>query len=186
MPSRYSPRFIRTAITLGAVGVCAIIVLAVLLYFQTRSGLLEAHAPKLSEYLALAVSGPGSTQPHLRGKVVTVDTGGRAIDDAMMGLPGELRAMHPNEVTTVVFLRWEMHDTGHVVVRKDRKGKESSKQTVYEYTCEITAVDRDTRQVIAYNRVTSKLNPDRYVVEDRLGGRPVSLVTDFLTSLPRK
>lgn len=178
---------VRVLLGLGMVAALVVIVIVLVIRFSVRSDMMAAHEPQLTEYLSLASSVPGPVDGFVKGKLITVDRVANVLDPIFMDLPDKLRASNPEEVGTVVFLKWDRRDTGLVIGRKvGVKIDPASAERLYEYTCSITCVDRKTKQVIAQAKVSSKLNKDRFVVEDRHEWKPKAQVVAYLNGLPSK
>lgn len=183
-----SPAAWRSIFGGGAIAVVVLVVLIVVLRFQRTASIVAAHEPKARDYMSLvgfAPPPPPQKDGYLRGKVVTVDRNASVIDDLFVDLPSRLRAMTPDEVGTVVFLNWDRQHTGHTIVRKE-PGRDKFVEDLYVYTCSIMCVDRETKRVIASGWVTSQLNKNKLVVDDRSQWRPKAQVLEFLNGLPSR
>lgn len=127
---------VRALLGLGMVAALVVIVIVVVIRFNVRSDMMAAHEPQLMEYLSVASSAPGPVNGFLQGKLITVDRVANVLDPIFLDLPDNLRASKPEEVGTVVFLKWDRRDTGHVIGRKvGVKIDPATAEKLYEYTC---------------------------------------------------
>ncbi|HYT91824.1 MAG TPA: hypothetical protein VEL76_24125 [Gemmataceae bacterium] len=180
-----SPGARRALVGLLILAVLGGVIYFLIVRFQGRSAILARHEASLQDYLKVRGTGAAPAQPYVRGKIVTVDRTVKEIDPIFLDLPADLRADSQEDVGAVVFLNWQMKDTGLVVVTKGTTPVPGAPR-LYERTCDITVVDRTTGQVSAQTTVTSKLNQEKYVPDDIHEGRPVSQVLSYLTGLTRK
>jgi hypothetical protein len=120
---------------------CVLLMVAVVLvsvaagfsFHGIREARLAPLRERLREYnnlVSLAVSDQGNMPVHVQPKMIAIDFITKNIDDLHVLLPATLRADEPDEIQTVVYLRWD----------KRAVGQFSGGGTNYARTCEVTVV----------------------------------------------
>jgi hypothetical protein len=136
----------------------------------------KAFGAVMDDFLAAtAPAAAGAPRPAF-GKAVMVDVNQRKLDYMQESLPDDMRAATPEEVTTVVQLRY-------------------TEQTVGEYTgggralkvtCNVTVVDRASRVVLGTASFTGE-DPPQFTRtsagEDDRGALPTQAIIGFLKQL---
>jgi hypothetical protein len=117
---------------------------------------------------------------YLRGQVVAIDVGTREVDeDVFFDLPAGLRAATPEEVGTVVLLKWGTKMVGMYTGPNGFGGVADAQ------TCEVTVIDRSIPAVVA-RRSFQGHDPPTHYNGTRTGPKPVEEVVNFLTGLPHE
>jgi hypothetical protein len=136
-----------------------------------------AFQPVINDFLFAPVkSGPGESRPRL-GKVVLVDVEKRAVDPLHLSLPDDLRAVNPEEATTVGQMRYTRKEVGRY---------EGGSRGI-QLSCTLTVVDRATRKVIANESFYRGPPPVKIArtsaKEDVVGAAPWKEISRFLAGL---
>src|SRR5262245_48161547 len=104
-----NPQTRNNLIVLAVVAVIALVVGGGFgIWYLDHTMKLSPFQSHLQEYLAQPKPGEaGQTQAgYIKGKVITVEPNKRELDWLYFDLPADLRAKKPEEVGTVVWLRW--------------------------------------------------------------------------------
>jgi hypothetical protein len=144
---------------------------------EERSAERAAFTPAVGNLLFTAKeSGSGAPRPKL-GKVVLIDADKRALDELQPYLPDDIHARTPEEVTTVVQMRY----TRSVV------GKFPSGAHAVQVGARLTVVDVPSRTVIAARSFDWGKPPTSIPVgsgsDDVTGSAPMKDISAFLTGL---
>lgn len=122
--------------------------------------------------------------PKINGRVLVLDKGSRMVPGVTPGgisavhfdLPRTLRATQPDQVGTVVWLKWSRKDRG-----KYRTG------TAYKVNCEVIIIDAEKRAVVARRPFEGGEPPSSVPAgKDGYGALPTERIVEYLTSLPRE
>jgi hypothetical protein len=139
--------------------------------------LFEAH---LQEYTVITGLNPDfqSENSYIRGKVITVDIGKNKIDQIYFNLPKDMVAKNPEEVGTIVWLKWEDVRVGTYSPSGD---------AAYEITCEVTIIDKTEAIIVDKKSFTGTSPPPTMLREGPgYGSKPTDEVVNYLKSLPRR
>jgi hypothetical protein len=122
-------------------------------------------APHLHEYLqAPQRPAPGQAAPRVKGGFLLMDLDRKGVDGLHESLPGHLRAKGPEEVATVVWLRWVVQTAG--------RGR-------YRWVCRATVIDRADNLIVGEETFTGPPPTGRA----SLGGKPTHEIILYLYSL---
>ena len=134
----------------------------------------------VQEYTVISGLNPGfqSENPYIRGKVITVDIGENKLDQIYFDLPGDMTAKNPEEVGTIIWLKWEDVRVGTY---------SPSGEAAYRITCEVTLIDKPEAILIDKKSFTGSEPPPTMLREgDGYGSKPTDEIVDYLESLPRQ
>jgi hypothetical protein len=175
----------KSHIVLGAVlaGTLALTLVIVSVCLVVRATGRSAHAAlfqgHIQEYLSITREQREQGE-YLRGKVIVVNTGDKEVDcDVFFELPSELRAATPEEVGTIVRLKWGTKMVGMYVSGRGSEGAADAQ------TCEVTVIDKSIPAIVAWRSFQGD-DPPMHFTGARTGPKPVKAVVDFITSLPRE
>jgi hypothetical protein len=132
-----------------------------------RAANLSVFKPHLAGYLrpperrSLAGQAP-------QGKMLPIDVARRAVDDLYFDLPLWMRAVSPEEVRVVVWLRW-----GYVQIGRSRRGN------LHASIAQVTVIDVANNALVGE---TSIRGPDPRG-RNGLGEKPVKQIVAYLYSL---
>jgi len=167
----------------GVMVVAGIVLIAGLIWGLVNNLQQSADIKVFQEHLDEYIAIPGQqtispfTESYISGKVITIDTDERKIDQIYFDLPKELVAKSPAEVSTIIWLDW-----GEVLVGRYTDGAGG-----YRIICEVTIIDK-AKSAIVDKEVISGSDP-LSVKEgsgDRYGSKPTSEVIDYISTLPRR
>ena len=182
-------RFTRTltferkkTITLVVAGILSVgAVVGIYFGWQARQAARQApFMAHMDEYLAQptgklndAIGG------YVRGKVITINVDTKAIDDLYLSLNSKYQPNSPEDVGTVVWLKYGEHD----VAALTNGGK------TYAVTCDVTVIDLAQSVIVAEKQFTG----DDPIVADHapegqnfVGPKPDEQVDQFISGLPQK
>ena len=143
---------------------------------QARKAPYIAH---LSEYLAEPVGKDEHWDGRVAGKVMTVDTEAKGIDDLYLQVNADYQPQKPEEVGTVVWLKW---------------GKESTVRgtanfSAYRQTCDVTIIDLARRVVLARQSFTGEhpIIPSHGAANSSFyGNKPIAEIVAFIQGFPHR
>jgi len=152
---------------------------------RKKSAAIAPFQAHLSEYITISgltsepsPEGQYIRGPYIRGKAIIMDTKDNKIDDIFFNLPDDLVAATPEEVGTVVWLKWANVLVGHYT---------PSGASGYKRTCEVTLIDMLEKAVINKKTFTGSSPPSSKTSGgDAYGSKPTGDVIDYLKSLPRR
>ena len=82
-------------------------------YFAQQEKVMSSFSPHLPEYLNNQWIEKRDAEPYLLGKAVTIDVDQKAVDEwTYPKLPDAIRALTPDEVGTVVQIKWDREKVG--------------------------------------------------------------------------
>lgn len=157
---------------------------------QVRPSVEAAFADKLEPFAAILddssddAESASSEEPTVKKRMLVLDKGSRMIPGVQPGaisplhfeLPRAIRAMQPDQVGTVVWLKWSRKDRG-----KYRTG------TAYKINCEVIIIDPDKRAIVARQPFEGGEPPSSVAAgKDGYGSRPIEQIMEYLTTLPRE
>jgi hypothetical protein len=103
------------------------------------------------------------------------------LDDLMSQLPADLRADQPEEVRTVVWVKWIHRVVG------EYQGPLSPHDYAYRCHATVTVIDRTIPAVVAVTELVGPEPPDVKPPDAwGKGQKPTAAVIDYLTGLPRR
>ncbi len=148
-----------------------------------RANKVAPFKPNIDSYVALAIpagtpspKGPPSAQGKVKGRMITVDQDKREINYVYFDLPDELRAEKPEDVATVVLIRWSTE-----VVGQYSGGGPAERQLA-----NVTVVNLADKQVVAQQQFKGGDPPQsKKRSQSGMGSKPDTQVVDFLKALPR-
>jgi hypothetical protein len=160
-----------------AVSAC---ILGIGLYAVTRMNQSAQSAlfkGQIDAYLAMPKEQP-EQGAYVKGKIVVVDVREKAVDgDVFFALPAALRAAGPDEVGTVVQVKWGVTFPGHFV---NQAGQDLGVGSAC--TGEVTVIDKSIPAILERRTFQSKA-----VVRGIDGGaKPIDEIVDYLAKLPRE
>jgi hypothetical protein len=171
---------------IGCIIICAILAISVIItiFSLVKTGCQHSAAAApfkshVNEYISitgLKTASP-SERPYLRGKVITVDITDNKIDYLYLDLPESLVPKTPEEVSTVIWLKWKKVSVGHY----------TDGATGYRIDGEVTIIDMtnlvkfDAKTLHGSDPPSTKSGSG-----DREGFKPTDEIVDYLKSLPRK
>jgi hypothetical protein len=160
---------------LGLVGGGVFLVLlccgGVVFFFVNRAQALNVFTPHLAEYTATPANDPRPDERpdpdggYIRGKAVAVDLNGPKVDGLTNDLPEDIRASRPEEVQTVIWLKY-------ISVSGYKQGNRAVTKT----DIQVTVIDRQAQKTVAFKHFESEGSTVP----------PHNQVMQFLRSLPRK
>lgn len=144
--------------------------------------------PHLEEFAALASSVQSTEPPYIRGKVITitlpdstvVNWAGTSeiweyeVDTLLYKLPGEWKPHEPEDVATIILLKWVPQKVGWYI-----------QGGAFVQTCTVTVIDRTIPAVLDSREFIGDPPPERGNAES-YGSSPAQKIVDYLVSLPRK
>jgi hypothetical protein len=162
-----------------------IILIIIGVFLGIRYGCNVANIQKLfgdhiQEYTVITGLNPNfqSENSYIRGKVITVDIGENKLDQIYFDLPGDMAAKNPEEVGTIIWLKWEDVRFGTYL---------PGGGTAYQRTCEVTIIDKLETIIVDKKSFTGTSPPPTMLKEgDGYGSKPTDEVVDYLESLPRQ
>jgi hypothetical protein len=163
--------------------VVAVIAAGVGGFFGVRSMVRASKVKPFKEHLAeytkpVAAGLPGQPvgSKKMAGKCVTVDMDSKEVDYVYFDLPEELRAETPDQVGTVVQLKWGKEQVG------DYKGKPA-----WKHNCTVTVVDRATMSPIASSMFWGSDPPSsiKSSQSEGNGDKPYDQIVNFVKGQPR-
>jgi hypothetical protein len=148
---------------------------------KERAQAIEPFKSHLNEYLLipeLKTITPAE-DTYIKGKVITVDTSEIEIDEmTYFKLPEELVAQTPEEVATIIWLKWEDVLVGHYT---------PGGGDAYRITCEVTIIDKEQAAIVGQKTFRGSAPPETVVgTESGYGERPIEDVVDYIRLLPRR
>jgi hypothetical protein len=145
----------------------------------SRAAVLDPFNAKINDYINVAPkqrADPGP--PALKGKVIPVDLGEKAVDWLYFDLPDDLRPTTPEEVGTVVHLRW-----GQIQVGQYGTGGGAA----YVQTCKVTVLDKASGVVLGETEVRGSQPPQSSRRgSSQSGSKPTEAVISFVKQLARR
>lgn len=138
---------------------------------------------QLQEFTAISDVQP--IKPYIRGKILIVDNTNNIVPKAQSDLPDDLRALRPEEVTTVVLLNRDDTKIGNYVDQSSR-----AVYSAYKREVTISVVDSQTiaghrRNVAVGGTILYGSDPPPQAGADAWGSDPIGEVVPYLESLPR-
>lgn len=159
-------------IILGVVGVAGFFGIR----YLVRKSELSPFNNRIGEYLATAR--PGSEGAYVKGKILPVNSGDRAVDWFYYEVPETMRANSPEEVGTVVLLQWGEDQVGQYG---------GSGGGAFVRTCHVTVVDHAKREIVGQSQFrggdpprTSRRGSSQH------GSYPTEQILSYLRGLPKR
>jgi hypothetical protein len=153
-------------------------------FYLVRGVGRSAHASRFQEHIKdyLAITGEQPEQgEYLRGKVIVINARDKEVDsDVFFELPSALQAPTPEEVGTIVVLKWSSTMVGMYVSDRGNEGVASVQ------TCEALVIDKSIPAIVGRRRFEGGSPPLYYTGGSRDGPKPIQAVVDYITSLPRE
>jgi len=146
-----------------------------------RSNKIGPFKPKIESYVSLTNPGlvPGGQDPppgKVKGRMITVDADKREIDYIYFDLPDELRAETPEDVATVVLIKWSKIEVG-----KYSDGRAAEIQVGL-----VTVVNVEDKQVVGRSIFQGADPPkSRKSSQSGSGPKPEQPIINYLKGLPR-
>jgi hypothetical protein len=175
-------------LVLGSVAAVLVLGLALLgvglligLWWMNRADQRARFKGSIDGYLAVSKE-QTELGEYLKGKAVVVNVKDKEVDDEVFSrLPAELRAGGPDEVGTVVLLKWGRELAG-VYVGKTSAG------AGYRHVCEVVVIDKGLGAIVARKVFRGSEPPSerRGGTDDIYGSRPVDDIVTYLAQLPRE
>jgi hypothetical protein len=125
--------------------------------------------------------GPGGLGGKIGNTLVTVDVGEREIDYAYFDLPEDRRATKPEEVDSVVLLKWGKKIKGWYA----KEGSNDTSKPGYWQTCDVTVVDRQSGEAQAQSSFQGSDPPEKSS-SSATGNKPTDKIVTWLAGLQRK
>jgi hypothetical protein len=156
-----------------------IVLVGVGTWYAVRTARRAPFRAQMASYLAAptGVANPNVPRQGAR-KMVVVDVQDKDVDGLHFDLPDDLRAATPDEVNTVVQLRWNQAAVGTY----------SSGGKGYQWSCSATVIDRATQTTIGSQQFAGSPPPQSYYGkpgESRSGDKPTPQVLAYLRTLAR-
>jgi hypothetical protein len=148
-------------------------------YGCERSSAMKPFETHLNEYTSIAGLKEASPQEgqYIRGKVVSVDLTENKIDPLFLDLPPELIAKTPEEVETIIWLKWKDVAVGHY----------TDGATGYRIDCELTIIDKVELKIVDVKTYYGSDPPSaKSGSGDRYGSKPTYDIVNYLKALPRR
>jgi hypothetical protein len=124
--------------------------------------------PYLDEYLQMPGRLPSNQErPPGQGGFLPINLDTRAVDELYLSLPSWMRAKQPDDVKTLVWLRWKVQD---VRLSRSRVGSQQ--------VCHVTVIDRASNLIVGETTCTG-LKPFRSGFQ---GPKPTSEIIAYLYS----
>ena len=166
------------------IGLISVIAAVSMFRFMQQEKIREAFKPHVQEYLETDYAPAGDAAPYIRGRVVTVNTERKEVDDwTYPKLPQTIQARDPDAVDTVVLITWEKEKAG---VYQDVETEEETGEA-YRSKAFITLIDWQEKKIIA-EKVFTGQEPLKGLSRDGdfTSQWPMFDVIDYLMELPRK
>lgn len=143
-------------------------------------------APIASHDAAESPAPPEALRSHL-GK----DAWEEINQDEFMKLPRKLRASTPDEVGTVVWLRWGAEAEGEYMEDQFLRGPKRPERgpvPAYRITCEVTVIDKAKSTIVGTKDFRGGRPPKKIPAYDQAGwgSRPTREIVGYIKSLPRR
>jgi hypothetical protein len=166
--------------------IVAVIALGIGGFFGVRSyqraQTVKPFKAQLADYLKDAKAGAGGGLANKIGnKLITVDLGDKEIDYIYFDLPEDRRATKPEEVDSVVQLKWDKKIKGYYAA----PGSNDTSKPGYWQTCDVMVVDRQSGEVQAASSFRGSDPPEKSS-SSASGSKPTDQVVTWLKGLPRK
>jgi hypothetical protein len=160
-------------------GLVGIVLVGVGVWYTVRSVRRGPFRDQMAVYLAQPANTADANGPRKTVKrMVVVDPNEKDLDDLHFDLPEDLRAAKPEDVTTVVWLRWD----------KATVGTYTSGGSAYRWSCNVTVIDLATRTTIGSQMFEGSPPPTTVrgkPGESHSGDKPTDAVLGYLKSFPR-
>jgi hypothetical protein len=159
-------------------GLIAVIALGVLGFFGVRYLIRSRKLAPFNEQMAAytAQVSPTPRPGPLRGKIIPVDVDKKEVDGLYWDMPEDLRADRPDDVGTVVWLKWD----------KVKVGTYEGGTAAEAQTADVTVIDRKDWAVTHTTHIQGDDPPrTKKRSETGVGPRPTKQVIDYLKGLPR-
>jgi hypothetical protein len=172
-----------------AVGIGVLV--ALLMRGANQSAYNARFKDHIEEYLAIKEEQPTQGK-YIKGKMVIIkvfvpDEGHSGLqkevdEEVFEAIPAELRATGPEDVGTVVVLRWRSDVVGFY------PGRNGGGASACVHTCDVRIIDRSLSAIIA-NEYFRGGSPPQEAFGNRhhvYGSKPVKEIADYLVKLPRE
>jgi hypothetical protein len=168
--------------------IAGVIVLALGGFFGVRAMVRANKVKPFKEHIPSYVQQPKARRPDparpqpaagkISGKLITVDVQDQSIDYLYFDLPDDLRADTPDQVGTVVQLRWS----------KTKVAEYTNGKPAYRQTCHAAVMNKGTGELVAEGDFQGGDPPStiKSSQPDGTGSKPDKEVVDFLKRLPRE
>ncbi len=178
-----------TYVLIGATGsrvvfavVAVALVTALFLVYRTsrrigRGAAIHTFASELPEYVDIGSWNTPPVEMPMKLKLVSVDVTTQVFDNLMFRLPEAMHADLPDEVGTVVALRW-----------LDQRVWSLGGASGHKWTGRVRVVDLASRKCIAEGSFDGEAPPKPAGAaprDDVYGERPIAAIVDWLVSLPQ-
>jgi len=170
---------VRVGIALAVAGgvVPAVLLIAIGIVGRFTPRPLAPFEAGLNEYTATFAT--DLSVGYVRGKIVTVEIDSRRVDSLFLHLPEELRAVRPEEVETIVWLKWHQQEIATY----------TDGSRAFKHICDVTVIDRSRGVIVAQKTIWGE-SPivSKYSggAQDFYGARPTQKILDYLIDLPRQ
>lgn len=145
-----------------------------------RTRLIAPFDQRIGDFLGLETAPPNAlATAAIKGKVLVIDLGKQKVDvDLFFRLPEDLRPGSPEEVGTVVLVRWQDIQ----VDEYSNKGK------AYRVDGVLTVIHRDSKEVVADDVVFAGGDPPAKIKQSAPSGKgpkPFDKIIEYLVRLPK-
>jgi hypothetical protein len=165
------------------VGILLLVGGGVAVYFAIRYSQVGEFNKRINEYTttfppAQTIVDPGSQGGYIVGKVITVDMKNKPeVDWVYFDLPDDLKAKKPDDVGTVVQLKWRTETIDHY-----KDGADANVHIV-----DIAVVDLAKKQTVGVASLRGTEPPmEKSGSGAAYGSKPTKEIVNFLKSLPKR
>jgi hypothetical protein len=131
----------------------------------------------INEYIDIHSSNISPSGGYIRGKIITIDIENRKIDNFWLHLPTDMIAASPDEVGTIIWLKWDQS-----IVGRYTNGKNA-----YQISCLVTIIDKLLGTKVDEKKFWGSPPPSKVISTNTgVGSRPNSEIAEYIESLPRK
>jgi hypothetical protein len=179
-PAKAFAVFKRVLLVLALLVIASLLPVAVTGYsaFATHQANLHSLGSHYSEYSLGTFTDDSLNAPYIVGKLVVVDLSIKKIDDDVYSaLPRELQATGPEEVRTIIWLKYD----------SVKVGSYSDGKSAFRQDCVVEIIDKNRGRIVGKQLVNG--GPPPYTKNDNMdhwGKSPNSKIVHYLESLPRK
>lgn len=159
-------------------GVFAVLIIGFLVNQAVRGIQSDPFKNNLTEYTNTATfKEQAGTTPYLKGKLVVVNKTEMKVDDPYFDLPEDVKAVKPEEVSTIVLLDYD----------KSVAGRYTDGAAGYRYTAKVTVIDKTSGTIVGRTSFKGGEPPStKKGSGDEYGPKPSNEIKNYLLSLPRR
>lgn len=165
---------------------CFIIFVAIFVAFYLKTDSITYLGPFMNhvkEYSTISGlknsvrTSPHRMQAYLKGKIITVNKENNRIDNIYFDLPEELRAAKPEDVGTIIWLKWGENKVGSYTDGED----------AIVNNCHVTIIDKSISAIVDERNFRGSDPPKvKHGSGSDSGSMPTKEIVNYLQSLPKK